>query len=94
MIARLVKLSFDAAYADEFDVMFHSVKNVIKKFAGCHDLYLLKDINNPSTFFTYSVWENESDLDFYRNSEVFKSYWTKIKPHFKMKAEAWTLETS
>jgi len=44
-------------------------------------------------FFTYSKWEKESDLETYRNSELFKGVWATTKPMFEAKANAWSVDT-
>ena len=38
------------------------------------------------TFFTYSRWENDSDLENYRTSYLFKNIWATTKPMFRSKA--------
>ena len=64
----------------------------ITGFEGCEKLELLKDTKQDNVFFTYIVWESEEHLQRYRNSEVFESNWSKAKPLFAEKSEAWTVE--
>jgi (4S)-4-hydroxy-5-phosphonooxypentane-2,3-dione isomerase len=91
MIIRLVKLTLQASKVPEFLALFKSSEENIKKFRGCRRLFLYRDVNNPDTFFTYSEWDSESDLEFYRNSEVFLSIWKNAKACFSAPAEAWSL---
>jgi hypothetical protein len=42
-------------------------------------------------FFTYSYWDDATDLENYRNSEFFKSVWAKTKVLFSEKPEAWSV---
>jgi heme-degrading monooxygenase HmoA len=53
----------------------------------------MKDLNDECTFFTISHWNSEDDLESYRNSYLFKNIWSKVKPLFAKKAEAWSLST-
>jgi (4S)-4-hydroxy-5-phosphonooxypentane-2,3-dione isomerase len=53
----------------------------------------LEDINVPGLVFTYSYWEDEKSLQNYQASELFKSTWSKVKPLFNAKAEAWSLNS-
>lgn len=41
---------------------------------------------------TYSHWNTPEDLDNYRTSETFGEIWPNIKPWFKEKPEAWSVE--
>ena len=38
-------------------------------------------------------WEKESDLETYRNTELFKGVWATTKPMFASKAGAWSVDT-
>jgi quinol monooxygenase YgiN len=92
MIIRIVKMTFDQKKVSAFLEIFHSSKQHIRNFKGCSHLELLKDIHSPTIFFTYSHWQNENDLDNYRNSELFKEVWGKTKILFSAKAEAWSMQ--
>jgi heme-degrading monooxygenase HmoA len=43
-------------------------------------------------FFTFSIWENEEALENYRQSELFRSTWSKTKVLFSDKPNAWTVD--
>jgi hypothetical protein len=92
MITRLVKLELTADKADQFKLIFDRYKDKIRSQQGCHHVELLHDIKQPETFFTYSVWESEADLNAYRKSELFGEVWPLTKTFFSEKAEAWSLE--
>jgi heme-degrading monooxygenase HmoA len=53
-------------------------------------LELLNGTDQPEVFFTYSHWESVEALENYRHSELFRTTWTKAKPLFAAKAEAWS----
>ncbi|HEY0667936.1 MAG TPA: antibiotic biosynthesis monooxygenase family protein [Sphingobacteriaceae bacterium] len=92
MITRIVKMTFDAGKPSAFEDTFYKMQPAIRNFEGCLGVELLKDINNPSVYFTISRWESSDALENYRASEFFKSTWTKVKPMFIERAQAWTLE--
>ena len=61
-------------------------------FDGCEDVNLWRAIESPNVFFTYSLWQSMNDLNTYRESDIFRSVWSKVKPMFNKKAEAWSLK--
>ena len=85
-------MTFREENTDEFLDLFNKKKAMIRNFDGCIHLELLKDINQPSIYFTYSFWEDESYLQKYRNSELFAETWKMTKKLFAEKAEAWSVE--
>lgn len=93
MIVRIVKMTFALDKVPLFLNLFSEVHDKIKTFKGCRHLELLKDIKADNVFFTYSIWEDERSLDHYRFSDFFKDTWSKTKPLFKEKAEAWSLSS-
>ena len=92
MFVRIVKMSFYEEHIETFLNNFEENKNNIRNFKGCKLLELYRDKNNPSIFFTYSYWESENDLEHYRQSDLFKSVWSKTKPLFNCKPEAWSVD--
>jgi autoinducer 2-degrading protein len=93
MFTRIVKMEFKAAEIPAFLSNFESVKNKIRSYPGCLFLELYRDKTDRTIFFTYSRWEKESDLESYRNSELFKEVWADTKPKFRDKAKAWSVDT-
>lgn len=94
MVVRIVKMEFQEAKVSDFINLFNSVQQKITGFDGCEKVELLKSVDSPSTFFTYSTWKSEQHLENYRNSELFKQTWTETKKMFSNKAEAWSLTQS
>ncbi len=92
MFVRIVKMSFYEEHIGAFLINFEENKNKIRNFKGCNLLELYRDKNNPNIFFTYSYWKSESDLEHYRQSDLFKSVWSKTKPFFNEKPEAWSVD--
>jgi len=92
MFVRIVKMSFSEEHIDDFLYNFEENKSKIRAFKGCHLLELYRDKNNSNIFFTYSYWESENDLEQYRQSDLFKSVWSKTKALFNSKPEAWSVD--
>jgi len=92
MIHRIVKMEFDPEKVDEFLRNFETNKSKIRAFGGCYKLELLQDKHNTNIFFTYSYWTDETSLERYRNSELFKGVWAKTKVLFNAKPVAWSTQ--
>ncbi|MDO9595903.1 MAG: antibiotic biosynthesis monooxygenase family protein [Lutibacter sp.] len=92
MFIRIVKMNFKESNIALFLENFNQNKEKIRNFKGCSLLELYRDKNDTNTFFTYSYWESEADLEAYRNSELFKVVWGKAKVLFNNKAEAWSVD--
>ncbi len=92
MITRIVKMNFRAEKCAEFEEIFSVSHQKISSFKGCFGVKLLRDLQDSTTYFTYSFWDNLESLEKYRNSDLFKSTWQKTKPLFSVPAQAWSLE--
>lgn len=92
MLVRIVKMSFEPEHIDAFLDNFHSVKNDIRNFEGCSYLELYRDQNHRNIFFTYSYWDDQTFLENYRTSELFKKVWLQTKPMFNDKPQAWSVD--
>lgn len=91
MLVRIVKMGFYKKNIEVFLNHFEGYKSRIRGFEGCQLLELYRDKNDPSVFFTYSYWDDEKALQNYRSSEVFKDVWSKTKPLFSIRPEAWSV---
>jgi (4S)-4-hydroxy-5-phosphonooxypentane-2,3-dione isomerase len=87
-------MEFQPEQVESFLEHFETIKTYIRNFPGCRHLELYRDKNNSNIFFTYSKWEQESDLENYRNSSLFKEVWSVTKPRFAKKAEAWSVDVA
>ena len=92
MFVRIVKLSFHQKHIPNFLEIFEKKKQFIRASKGCTLLELYQDKNNPDIFFTYSHWNEESDLENYRKSALFKDVWAKTKVFFNDKPLAWSVD--
>ncbi len=91
MLVRIVKMSFSEIHIEDFLNNFEKNKIQIRNFEGCTLLELYQDKKKPNVFFTYSYWNSEDNLEQYRQSELFKNVWSKTKPLFNAKPEAWSV---
>ena len=92
MFIRIVKMSFEQAQIPNFLSNFEANKNEIRNFDGCLFLELYRDRSEQNVFFTYSYWQDESFLEAYRQSELFKNVWSKTKLMFNAKPQAWSVD--
>ena len=92
MFVRIVKMGFHEDKVDAFLTNFEQVKQDIRNFPGNRFLELYRDKNDPNVFFTYSYWEDEADLEKYRNSDLFIEVWAFTKQLFSQKPEAWSVD--
>ena len=92
MLIRIVKMTFEPSEVDNFLELFDQVKDKIRLSDGCEHLELMKDLNNPNSFSTYSHWRDEDALNAYRNSHLFDQVWAETKAKFSEKPIAFSLE--
>lgn len=91
MLVRLVKMTFQPEKVEQFKSVFVTAQPLIAEFQGCHKVNLFQDMSTPNVFFTISHWESPEALENYRHSELFQATWSKTKPLFAAKPEAWSL---
>lgn len=91
MLIRIVKLTFEEENISSFEAIFEETKEMIRNFNGCQFLELYQDKEHSNIFFAYSKWVDETYLEAYRNSDFFKSVWSRTKLLFKEKPEAWSV---
>ena len=82
MLIRTVRMTFRPDRVPEFLALFEATAPRIRSVAGCQRLELWEDVRFPNILSTYSHWDDESALDAYRHSELFRSTWAQTKPLF------------
>lgn len=83
-----VQPGLEAAFFNTFE----QVKKEIRAQPGCLGLEVLQGQHHHHvTLCTVSLWIDESALENYRSSQLFKNTWSSVKPLFANKAQAWTL---
>ena len=84
-------MTFKEDKIESFKQIFAESAALIQSFKGCGEVKLMRDISHNNVFFTLSKWQTEKHLQIYRSSILFKTTWTKVKPLFSEKAQAWSL---
>lgn len=92
MIVRIVRMTFKEEKINDFINLFTQTSSKIAEMKGCRHLELMKEANNTGVFCTYSIWDSETDLDDYRNSETFHTIWGECKKYFAERPIAFSLE--
>ena len=77
---------------ETFLEIFQQHKHLIRSAKGCTHLELLRDTHNPLSYTTLSYWDSERELEAYRNSELFKDVWGRVKVFFSAPTQAFSLE--
>lgn len=93
MIHRFVKLTFEEKYRQQFIEIFQEHRLKMLNQEICIQLDLLEDTKQNGLFFTHSIWQSEEALQAYRDSNYFNQIWSLVKPWFREKAEAWSLNS-
>lgn len=83
---------FQPGQSGTFEQIFLTTRDRIQSSPGCVSVDLWKDLKQPDTYMTYSIWHAEADLNRYRDSELFKETWSRVKPLFSAPAEVHTME--
>lgn len=91
MIVRFVKMTFEPSKTIDFEMLFKETHPEIVRFRGCRSVELFTDTSDKNVYFTVSYWDAETDLNNYRSSDFFRATWSKVKPMFAARAEAWSL---
>ena len=91
MITRIVRMEFRPEHVDDFLAHFDTIKSLIRNFPGVQQLELHRDASQTNVLYTYSKWDGESDLEAYRESELFSDTWTQVKSWFRGTPQAFSL---
>jgi quinol monooxygenase YgiN len=91
MITRIVRMEFQPEHVDDFLVHFRTIAHLIRNFPGVRQLELHRDASQSNVFYTYSKWDGESELEIYRQSELFKTTWAQAKSWFAGNPRAYSL---
>jgi heme-degrading monooxygenase HmoA len=92
MIIRIVRMHFREDAITTFLDVFKENQEAIRTFPGCIKVELLKDRRSNNTYATLSHWSTEEDLEQYRKSRLFEDVWSRVKPLFAARPEAFSLE--
>jgi len=84
-------MEFRPEHVDDFLAHFDTIKSLIRNFPGVQHLELHRDASQSNVFYTYSKWNGESDLEAYRESELFNVTWAQVQLWFREKPQAFSL---
>lgn len=90
MLFRVVRMQFHPEHRATFLALFAEIKSTIRAYPGCRYLELAQDSKEPTIFITYSQWDSEESLDFYRQSAFFQKTWNQTKILFSEKPLAFS----
>lgn len=85
-------MTFQEDKLEDFFSIFHSVRDQIAAFPGCHEVKIYSDVEDKTVIFTYSEWSSIEHLTQYRNSVLFTKTWNQTKKLFKAGPEAWSVK--
>lgn len=91
MILRIVRMSFDPYRIDNFLDYFATIKPDIENFEGCRKVDMYRDAEDENVIYTVSIWEDESSLEKYRESNIFRGRWEIVTEWFNEKPQAFSL---
>jgi quinol monooxygenase YgiN len=90
MLVRVVQLHLRPETVPVFLEVFATHQKKILENSGCISVQLLQLDQDPGHLATLSHWTNQEALDHYRHSEFFRGLWSKVKPMFSEKAQAFS----
>lgn len=79
---RVVRMTFRSETVAEFLELFSVVEPDIRRQPGCMHVELMRDVQWPNAFATFSIWESEAALDAYRQTPFFRTTWSRTKSLF------------
>ena len=88
VLVRYVELHILADKLDEARRLLKFQAPLVRNFDGCVHLEINEAMDEIGVFSTYSYWIDAEALDRYRQSEVFRKFWNRMKPMFQAKAQA------
>ena len=88
MLVRIVQMTFQPDALDTFLTYFDASSPKIRARPGCLHLELLHDVRYPNVCATYSHWTDDDALQAYRESDLFRGTWAKVKPLFAARPTA------
>lgn len=93
MLSRLVRMRFQPDQVETFLALYVTMRTKIVSQPGCLSVQLVREIDDPAAFATWSTWESAAALDAYRTSAFFRQYWPQVRVLFRQPAEAISFET-
>lgn len=87
MLFRLVRMRFQPDQVETFLHLYAAAASTIASQPGCLSVQLVRQMDDPASFATWSVWESVEALDRYRASPFFVQFWPQVKALFRAPPE-------
>ena len=88
MLIRIVRLTIRPNSLANFLAMYAEVETKIRAMPGCQHLELWQDARFSNIVTSCSHWKSDRALEAYRESELFRNTWARVKPLFAAPALA------
>jgi quinol monooxygenase YgiN len=92
MLARLVRMRFAPEHVEAFLQLYAEARPRITAQPGCLGVQLVRETRDPSSFATWSLWEDAAALEHYRTSPFFTAFWPRVRALFRESPEAVSFE--
>lgn len=92
MVLRFVRMRFRPEEVEQFVALYEGAYPLIAGQPGCRSVQLIRELDDPAAFATWSVWDDEAALDAYRASPFFRRFWPEVRALFRAPAEAVSFE--
>lgn len=67
-------------------------QKALKEQKGCMHLDMFSDKKEKDIFYSYTIWDNDTNLKKYRKSALYKELSGKILPLCDKEPKAWTVD--
>ena len=88
VIVRYVELRIQIEKVEEVRQLLKAQAPLVRSQDGCFHLEINESIDEAGLFSTYSYWTGVDALNLYRQSDVFRDFWNRVKPLFRESAHA------
>lgn len=92
MVLRLVRMRFQPDQVETFLRLYAANAAAIAGQPGCLGVQLVRQMDDPAAFATWSRWESTAALDAYRTGPFFVQFWPQVKALFRSPPEAVSFE--
>lgn len=92
MLIRLVRMYIHSEEVAAFLSLYKEARPIIVGQRGCQSVLLAQQIDDPTAFTTWSMWDDAAALDAYRTSDFFRGFWPQVRALFRAPAEAVSFE--
>ncbi len=92
MILRVVKMKVDLRKIDAFKLFMDNLHDEKLRLAGCLHFDYFNERQNPSIYYSYTIWEHEKYLKQYKKTEFSKEVLQTLRDLCVEEPQAWTIQ--